>query len=337
MRPNALLAVVFVTNEDDGSAPPAAKFFESNGDSTGTSAIGQYASYRQTRFAVQCGGMPIPYGMPVGPLADCTPMPNPTEDPSLAYDVQRYIDYFTRPAVQGGVKIDPKDVILVGLDGPETPFSTTLYDTSKGNTPYHDCATPALSSGCVEALQHSCENAVQPGFFADPAVRLDAVIRKASNSVIASICGDDLTKAPDFSATMTKVAELISSKINPGCLNAPVASRADGTPDCIVEDVTAFADGHNETVEVASCAENGNVPPCWQYNDLLAQYQMQGCLPLGQLSPPSCLLPNSCQPVLNPLDNTMQLASISVNRGGAMAPDGTTTTVECATIVSSSQ
>jgi hypothetical protein len=178
---------------------------------------------------------------------------------------------------------------------------------------------------------------VQPGFFADPAVRLQAVIRKAANSVVASICGDDLTKAPDFSATMTKVGELISSKINPGCLNAPVASRADGMPDCIVEDVTAFADGHTETVEVASCAENGNVPPCWQYNDLLAQYQMEGCLPLGQQSPPSCVLPDICQPVLNPVDNTMQLATISVNRGGAMAPDGTTATVECATIVSSSQ
>ena len=268
-----------------------------------------------------------PHGMPVGPLADCTPMPNPTGDPSLAYDVQRYIDFFTRPAVQGGAKIDPNDVVLVGLDGPETPFSTFLFDTTTGNTPYHACATPTLSSRCVEALQHSCENAVQPEFFADPAVRLATVIGKAAHHVTASICGDDLTKAPDFSATMAEVGKLLIGFLQPGlpqradcCARRRRDARLRGRRrDRVRRWTRRYRRG------LGSCARNGNVTPCWRYNDLLAQYQMQGCVPPPGPPPPSCKLPPSGQPVVNPLDNTMQLASISVDRGGAPAPDNTTT------------
>ena len=68
LRSDALLTVVFVTNEDDGSAPPSAKFYEAAGsDPSGGGTYGQYTTYRQTRFAVDCGGQPIPYGMPLRP------------------------------------------------------------------------------------------------------------------------------------------------------------------------------------------------------------------------------------------------------------------------------
>ncbi|HXU71812.1 MAG TPA: hypothetical protein VN947_20905 [Polyangia bacterium] len=340
LRSDALLAVVFVTNEDDGSAAPTAKFYESAVDPMGTSMYGQYSTYRQTRFAVDCGGMPIPYGMPVGPLAGCEATPNPMMDVGHAYDLSRYIRFFTLPSTQGGVKDDPSDVILVGLDGPETPFATILEDPSQTNAPYHACPSPMLSSSCTEALQHSCENTVQLGFFADPAVRLNTVIRSlpSSNSQVSSICGDDPTKTPDYTQTMQAVAELISTFIKPSCLNAPVVTKLDGTPDCVVVDVTKHPDGSAPTqVSVASCAENGNVPPCWQYNDLLPQYQMQGCTPPNVAPPASCMLPASCQPVIDPRDGTSHLASISINRGGMPAPDNTSAHVSCATIASSSQ
>ena len=119
---------------------------------------------------------------------------------------------------------------------------------------------------------------------------------------------------------MQQLGELISSQIGPGCLNSPVASRADGTPDCEVEDVTANPDGTTSIIEIASCAENNNMPPCWQLNDLLSQYQMQGCVPPPGPPPVACKLPLSCQPVTNPVDSKQQLASMSINRGGNPAP-----------------
>jgi hypothetical protein len=340
LRSDALLTVVFVTNEDDGSAAPGAKFYEQAGmDPNGGGMYGQYTTYRQTRFAVDCGGMPIPYGMPIASLMNCAAAPNPmATDVNTAYDISRYTDYFTKQSKFGGVKVNPDDVILVGIDGPETPFSTILEDPSKGNTPYVACPSPMLSSTCNEALQHSCENAVQPGFFGDPAVRLNAVINLATNHSIASICGDDLKQTPDFTNALRKVADLISIHIGPGCLNAPVANRADGTPDCVVEDVTSDPSGGPDTIlELPSCAENGHVTPCWQYNDLLAQYQSQGCVAPPTMPPTSCKLPQSCQPVTNPVDGKLQLASVSIDRGGQLPPKNTTAHVSCATIASSSQ
>ena len=339
LRADALLTVVFVTNEDDGSAAPNAKFYEQAGnDPSGGGTYGQYTTYRQTRFAVDCGGAPIPYGMPIPLLSNCAAAPNPmAADVNLAYDLSRYTDYFTKDAKFGGVKVNHDDVILVGIDGPEDHVETLLVDPSKGNTPYVACASPMLSSTCNEALQHSCENNVQPGFFGDPAVRLNAVINAADNHQIASICGDDLKQTPDFTNTLTKVAELISIHLT-GCLNAPIASRADGTPDCVVEDVIADPSGGPDTVvEIASCAENGHVTPCWQYNDLLAQYQSQGCVAPPAMPPDSCMLPQTCQPVTNPVDGKLQLASVSIDRGGAPAPANSTARVSCATIASSSQ
>jgi hypothetical protein len=337
LRDGALLTVVFVTNEDDGSAPPSAKFYEQNNDPMGTSMYGQYTTYRQTRFAVDCGGMPIPYGMPLGPLMGCAAAPNPMNmDVNTAYDVSRYINYFKLPATQGGVKVDPLDVILVGIDGPETPVKTILMDPSQGNTPYHACPAPMLSATCSEALDHSCENTAQPAFFADPAVRLNFVIDSVTNHRVTSICGDDPTKTPDFTDAMQKLAELISTQIGPGCLDAPVANRSDdGTPDCTVEDVTTHPDGPATIVTVPSCAQNGNVPPCWQLNDLLAQYQMQGCVGPPGPEPATCKLPLICQPVTNPVDHKQQLASVSINRGGMLPPDNTTARVYCTTIASS--
>ncbi|HEX4460370.1 MAG TPA: hypothetical protein VIA18_20475, partial [Polyangia bacterium] len=87
LRDDATLAVVFLTNEDDGSAPPDAKFYESAAD---VNVYGAYDTFRQTRFAIECSGMSIPYGNDVdGTLANCVAAP---ANVGLAYDVSRYAD-----------------------------------------------------------------------------------------------------------------------------------------------------------------------------------------------------------------------------------------------------
>ena len=52
LRADALLAVVFFTNEDDGSAPPTADIF--NPDPAKVAMYGLLDTYRQTRFGVAC-------------------------------------------------------------------------------------------------------------------------------------------------------------------------------------------------------------------------------------------------------------------------------------------
>ena len=172
-------------------------------------------------------------------------------------------------------------------------------------------------------------------FFGDPAVRLSTVVASAKHNNLTSICDTDYT------AAIQALGDLIISQIGAGCLNSPIANRANGNPDCVVEDVTALPDGTTMTSELPSCAENGHVVPCWQVIDKLAQYNSQGCTPQARAQPPTCKLPPSCQPVTNPVDGKQQLVTVSIDRGvdgtgkPNPAPAGTTANVSCATVASS--
>jgi hypothetical protein len=260
LRDDALLVVVFLTNEDDGSAAPTAKIYESG--STANITWGQYDTYRQTRWAVECNGALAPYAS-MADLTSCAGAPNANGDPGLAYDVSRYIDYFTQSSVNGGVKPDPNDVVLVAVDAPTTPFSTILAQvgTGGGATPtYTECAVLQPGS-CDVHLQHSCQNMSEPAFFGDPAVRLNAVVSAAAYHQIMNICGDDLTQPPSYTNAMQNMGSLIAANIGQGCITAPVADPTN--PDCVVVEVTPVAGGANQQVGLPNCATNGGERPCW--------------------------------------------------------------------------
>jgi hypothetical protein len=157
-------------------------------------------------------------------------------------------------------------------------------------------------------------------------VRLNSVVRSVRNSYLTSVCD------PDDATAIKAVDTLLMSRTSGGCLNTAVAARADGTPDCVVEDVTAYPDGSVSRREIPSCAENGNVTPCWALVDRLAQYDAQGCQPLPP-SPSTCKLPPTCQPIIDPVDGRRELYTVTVERGAnAAPPPGTTTNISCATI-----
>src|SRR5581483_6815280 len=124
LRDDARLAIVFLTNEDDGSAPPDSRIYDPTNLTFGP--IG--TSYRQTMWGVECGApeMLTPDGPSMGVLHRCDAAPNPAAGGGLGkeFDVTRYISFFTQPKLAGGVKFNPNDVILVGIDAP--------YDESAG-------------------------------------------------------------------------------------------------------------------------------------------------------------------------------------------------------------
>lgn len=278
LRDDALLVVVFVTNEDDCSASPDTDLFDDNID-----RYGQRASYRCTRYGIMCGEPPqlAPYSDSGGPLAMCMSAPNPDEmGPGRIFDISRYTTLFSRPRSQGGIKIDPSDVLLAAIDAPESPFQVVLADPHSGlrqGQPYTLCSSlnERANPECVPVLQHSCQNPDAGAFFGDPAVRLNAVVNAAPNHAVASICVDDYTPA------LQKVAKLIVSQTGQCCFTdaLPGDPRQPDNPDlyvadCQVQEITLQADGTSRTVDVPRCDGRGGT--CWTVD---RKQQCQGLSP----------------------------------------------------------
>ncbi|MDB4970652.1 MAG: hypothetical protein JWN44_6341, partial [Myxococcales bacterium] len=135
LRPDALLVVVFATDEDDCSAPADSDFFEPS-----TDHYGPLHSFRCTQYGVTCGSVPRPLtdADAAGPLSDCRPLS--MADGGKLFDVQRYIDFFTLPAAMGGVKVNPANVMLAGIMPPAAPFA--IRDTAP-------CGDVANQSSCL--------------------------------------------------------------------------------------------------------------------------------------------------------------------------------------------
>jgi len=311
LRSDALLVVVFVTNEDDGSAPPTTDLYLRN-----ATQYGPYSTYRQTDGAIACGSplALVPDAPSTGPLS-CQAAPNDANQMiGKAYDIHRYSDFFKRPIAQGGVKDDPAhQVILVGIEAPSSPFKTILAVAGSGNgtgtNPLFVSCPSVSQTNCIVHLQHSCQNQVAPAFFGDPAIRIESVINAVPLHQINSICGDDTNQAPNFSNALTGVAKLISSEIGPGCIPAPLEDPT--KPDCKVFDVTPNADGTDTLSPIAFCGDSA--PPCWK----LSPHNTG-----TQICPPVCVKPG----------DPAQQYGVTIDRGGAMAAKGTVAQVACATV-----
>jgi len=254
LRPEAQLVVVFVTNKDDGSAPPESDLF------SGAPAGYPDRYQRQTRAGVVCGQPPAPppEGPSGGPLADCGPAPNAAGLSSRLYDVQRYVDFFTQPRRLGGVKDDPTMVALVAIDGTDAPFEVILSDpTTPWGQPYAPCGTPGPS--CVPVLQRSCAGA-SPGLTADPAVRLEAVVGAVASHKSTSVCESDYTPALDAAE------KVVGSSLGGHCLPRRVPRDGHGQPLflCTVTDWSDWlVDGTPVPTDIPACDATHSTVPCW--------------------------------------------------------------------------
>ena len=66
-------------------------------------------------------------------------------------DIKPYINFFTKPAAQGGVKANPDDVILAAITAPSDPVGVDHH------TPCADQTAPSCP-----ILNHSCIDATNP-------------------------------------------------------------------------------------------------------------------------------------------------------------------------------
>jgi hypothetical protein len=327
LRPDSILAVIFLTDEDDDcSAPDDTDLF----DASQAANYGFEASYRGTRFGVMCNFMGtdqlMPYADSGGPLMGCHAAPNPMTitggsgnssglppaGQGKCMDIQRYVNFYKNSSLAnaGGVRVDPTDVILAAIDGPSDPVQSVIGnpDMPNMNSPggYSPCAAGAMvgSSQCQVLLGHSCF--ASSAFFGDPAVRINSMISAVSADnaqSITSIC------AQDYTAALQALGMKIVSKIGIACLSSPITDVMN--PDCVVEDRANSDDSVVDSIK--SCASNGNMQPCWEY----------------QQNP-------KCPQVINPADGSITQGSIAVNRSQQSIPPGTHLRVACATLAHTS-
>jgi hypothetical protein len=228
LRPDALLAVVFVGDEDDCSVKDPAVF------GAGTSPLGPLLSFRCTRFGVTCaqGGQTPDEMNQIGPKGGCT------SAASSLYidDVAPYVEFLR------GLKADPRHVIVHGLLGTTTPVAV-------------EQATPPGGTTAAPTLAHSCtyEGAIGPEV-ADPPVRLAAALAQLStDDALGSVCQRAL------SGELAELGRRLTRAIGSPCLSTTPPDADPATqglqPDCLVEDLVGDA-----STTIPACTAGG--APC---------------------------------------------------------------------------
>jgi hypothetical protein len=321
LRPDAILVVVWVTDEDDDcSTDPSTDLWDTS--AAGMMKYGALLSYRGTQYGIACDApgsnsgpvMLPPYGDSGGPMNGCVPATAAIGGKCI--EVSKYISFFTQPMANGGVKVDPNDVILVGITAPEAPVQTILANVKAPVGPYQTCPGPIdpSGSGCAVVLQHSCVSTTNTAFFGDPAVRIRTVINSINavnpmNSQNTSICDTSYQQA------LQGLGNIIVSSLKPGCLGAPV-EHPDMNPDCVVEDVSRNTDGTTSVTEIPWCGTN---------NDAMAQ--------ASSTKPCWYLKTNTqCTAVNDPNGGPAQQYGVSIVRPPSGPPPNTTAQVSCATV-----
>jgi hypothetical protein len=217
LRPNAKLAIVLLTNEDDCSVRGDSLLLDpavnSVNDPTG---LGALASYRCNEFGHLCNGAPPPHGnLPAGGVTlnncvsaenmgktdDLLTDPNGNPDPTRGHlwpTVVEFGDYVRM------FKANPSDVFVAAIAGPTTgPMGESLYHVSPR-------VNAAAGNELDPTIDHSCVgDATQPEF-ADPAVRIKQWVDGfGANGAFYPICG------PNLSTAMIGIAQGIHSKLTP--------------------------------------------------------------------------------------------------------------------------
>jgi hypothetical protein len=256
LRPEAYLAVILITNEDDCSAPLNSDVFNATSKYV-SDPLGPLTSYRCNLVGHTCDGAAPPKG-PGGPYANCVSNENGT--------LLRVADVV---AGLKGLKADPNKILVAAITGPPKPYA--VANTGVPNNDDTAAAWPEVG--------HSC---TQPdGTYADPSVRIWQWIQAfGGNGVFESICNASFTPA------LTGIAQAIGAKLGAQCVSGKVLDTTDnalwtpgtGNPDCTVTQHAYTADGNRVDATVPSCATKPG-PGCWSLVAGTGVMTGNGCAP----------------------------------------------------------
>jgi hypothetical protein len=240
LRPNATLAVVLFTNEDDCSAPPDSQLFDPSSAHV-SDPLGPLASYRCNEFGHLCGGARPPR-MPSG-STDLSGTCVSAEDGVLF----KVADVVTKLRQ---LKNDPTKVLVAAIAAPVMPYVVRLAAPINDDT----AQWPYVDHSCVAKDQTS----------GDPAVRIKQWVDAfGDNGVFQEICNDT------FAPALQTIAKRIGAALGPLCIEGKLLDADPATPgvqpDCAFVDHTFNDQGVRIDVPLPACAPNGNTIPCWTF------------------------------------------------------------------------
>jgi hypothetical protein len=258
LRPDAYLGIVFISSQDDCSAPAGSSLFSQSDPSANdlSDPQGPLTHYRCNHAGHLCvdshGDQVSP---PIEPPADATSVDGV---PTLALTncqsnerdggltpVSKFVSEIK------SLKQDPDNRIAVsGIVGPPSPYGVEWLPEAGTAGELWPRVTPSCGS---EAADGS-------GAFGEPAVRLSRFMNAFPNSVIGSVCDDNYSEALRVFAT--KLAELQT----PPCVPSEISNKTDpegkSYPDCVVTEHLTTPDGAQE-IFIPPCATVAAGSACW--------------------------------------------------------------------------
>ena len=245
LRPDAYLAIVMITNEDDCSAVSGVPLYDVGSNTSIASQLGPPQNFRCNEFGHLCNDGT---GNLVHPNRNA---PNADVNASVSYsctsnDSEGYLLSARGTANRiKALKADDGQVMVAAITGAPSPYvvgwrAPSTQDTSCGAA---SCPWPVI--------QHTCT--ATDGSFADPAVRINELVRQfGANGTTLSICDDD------FSPALSNIASEIVEYVNAPCIQGRIAKRPGTTrEDCTVTDNTTRG-------SLPACVDSGGAAGCWQ-------------------------------------------------------------------------
>jgi hypothetical protein len=235
VRPDAVLGVIFLGDEDDCSAKTTQLF------SPSSPTLGPLSSFRCARFGVTCqeGGKTPDEMAEAGAKSTCGA--NPRSD--LIAEIGQYSDFLR------ATKADHRRVVVAGIVGPPEPLAVELRPPGGGGS-----AAPALAHACTYTQVGGVS-------VADPAPRMsDFLDNFEERSARPSICEADL------SGGTGEIADLLRRAMGSACVAgrlADVNPKLEGQQlDCFVYDDVSGA-----TSTFGACADDPAARPCWRLEE----------------------------------------------------------------------
>jgi hypothetical protein len=253
LRPDAYLAIIMLTNEDDCSAAPGVPLFDTSSNTNVASQLGPPANFRCNEFGHLCDPGTGSYVHP-SRLAPNNDVNQIVSYPSCrSNEAEGYLLGAEDTANRiKALKSDPAQVAVFSIQGPVNPYNVSWKNPSTSDTSCGAASCP------WPMIAHSCT--ASDGSFADPGVRTAEFVKAfGDHGMVLPICSDNLAPSLDRAASM------INSLFGPPCLTGlgPDPARP-GQADCKVTQHTSNGLGGFIDSNVPACADNGGVPPCWQ-------------------------------------------------------------------------
>jgi hypothetical protein len=239
LRPNAFLAVVLITNEDDCSAPPDSTLFDPTSRLVSDS-LGPLASYRCNEYGHLCNGKAPPRTSANNANVDLSGTCVSNENGPLIH----VADVITKLKA---LKADPKKVLVAAIAAPVTPYIVTFgAPQAKDDTQLW----PSVAHSCMAADKT----------YGDPAIRINQWVSGFANGVFEEICADS------FAPALKVIGMEIGKVIGAPCIDGkvlPTTGPMGARPDCTVIDHSTNDQGATIDTPIPSCVDTANVAPCW--------------------------------------------------------------------------